>query len=108
MNGDALGQRCGLLLEDSRMKTLVALGLVSAGVAAFLCLPRREREQANTAAGHWITKRMEKMMARLPEGAPPKVIMSVLPRLREQNDQIIALLHEQNGLLREWQRTAGP
>ena len=33
--------------------------------------------------------------------APPKLIMSVLPKLQVQNDQIIALLREQNELLRE-------
>ena len=88
------------------MKALVALGLATAGVAAFLCLPREARGRVTTAAGHWITERMEHMMAILPEGAPPKIIKSILPRLREQNDQIIALLQEQNALLREWQRTA--
>ena len=46
-------------------------------------------------------QRMEHMMASLPEGSPPKLIMSVLPRLRDQNDQIITLLREQNELLRE-------
>ncbi len=86
------------------MKTLVALGLATAGVAGFLCFSRGARGRVATAAGHWITGRMEHMMASLPEGAPPKLVMSILPRLREQNDQIIALLQEQNGLLREWQR----
>jgi hypothetical protein len=49
---------------------------------------------------------MEHMMASLPEGSPPKLIMSVLPRLRDQNDQMIAMLREQNELLREHLRTA--
>jgi hypothetical protein len=44
---------------------------------------------------------MEHVMASLPESSPPKLVMSVLPRLREQNDQIIAMLQEQNALLRE-------
>jgi hypothetical protein len=49
---------------------------------------------------------MEQMMARLPDDAPPKLVMSILPRLRAQNDQIIALLQEQNGLLRKQQHPA--
>jgi hypothetical protein len=53
-----------------------------------------------------MLQRMERMMASLPEDAPPKLIMSVLPRLRDQNDQIIAMLREQNELLRERLRTA--
>jgi hypothetical protein len=47
-----------------------------------------------------MLQRMEKVMASLPEDAPPKLVMSVLPRLRDQNDRIIALLQEQNELLR--------
>jgi hypothetical protein len=53
-----------------------------------------------------MTKHMEQMMARLPDDAPPKLVMSILPRLRAQNDQIIALLQEQNGLLRKQQHPA--
>jgi hypothetical protein len=41
------------------------------------------------------------MMASLPEGDPPKLVMTVLPRLQDQNDQIIAMLREQNELLRQ-------
>ncbi len=40
------------------------------------------------------------MMDSLPEGAPPKLILSVLPKLQAQNEQIIAMLREQNELLR--------
>ena len=53
-----------------------------------------------------MTEGMEHMMASLPEGTPPKLVMSVLPKLQAQNDQIIAMLREQNELLREQQRTA--
>ncbi len=50
--------------------------------------------------GKWILDRMTRMMERMPENAPPKLIVSLLPRVREQNDQILALLREQNELLR--------
>jgi hypothetical protein len=43
---------------------------------------------------------MARMIERLPPDSPPKVVLSILPRLREQNDEIIALLREQNELLR--------
>lgn len=88
------------------MKTLVTLGLATAGIAAFLCLREESRERVGAPAKRWITGRLEHMMASLPENAPPKLVMSILPKLREQNDQIIALLREQNTLLRESQRTA--
>ena len=50
-----------------------------------------------------MMKHFERMMASLPEEAPPRLIMSILPKLQAQNDQIIALLREQNELLRERQ-----
>ena len=53
------------------------------------------------AVRQWMTKHMKHMIASLPEDAPPKLVMSILPKLREQNDQIIAMLQEQNELLRK-------
>lgn len=83
------------------MKKLVALGLVAlGGVIAFRYLPRAPHGRLADAVGRRIMRRMERMMASLPEDAPPKLVMSVLPRLRAQNDQIIAMLAEQNELLR--------
>lgn len=89
------------------MKTGTALALAAVGGAiAFRCLPRRSRDRLTSLAGHRMLKGMEHMMASLPEGAPPKLVMSILPKLKAQNDQIIAMLREQNELLREQQRTA--
>lgn len=51
---------------------------------------------------------MERMMERMPPDSPPKLVMSILPRLREQNDEIVALLREQNELLRRrWPEVTG-
>jgi hypothetical protein len=87
------------------MSRLITLGMATVGgVIAFQCLRREPRHRLTAAAGHWMTKHMKHMkhmMASLPEDAPPKLVMSILPRLREQNDQIIAMLQEQNELLRE-------
>ena len=87
------------------MRPLVALGVAAlGGVVAFRCLPRKSRRRLTAAMKHRMAKHMERMMARLPENAPPKLVVSILPRLKAQNDQIIALLREQNELLRERQR----
>jgi hypothetical protein len=88
------------------MTRLVTLGVATAGgVIAFRCLPRESRDRLSRALGDWITKRMVKHMGRmlesLPEGAPPKLVMSILPKLLAQNEQIIAMLREQNELLRQ-------
>ena len=89
------------------MKILVALGSAAlAGVIGFLCLPRKSRDRLTSTVRHWVTEGCEHMMASLPEGAPPKLVMSVLPKLQAQNDQIVAMLREQNELLREQQRNA--
>jgi hypothetical protein len=46
-----------------------------------------------------MVEHMGRMMASLPENAPPKLVMSILPKLQAQNEQIIAMLREQNELL---------
>ncbi len=89
------------------MKTLVAVGAVTLGaVIGFRCLARESYGHVGDVIGRRILKRMEHLMASLPEGAPPKLVMSVLPRLQAQNDQIIALLRDQNELLRKQLRVA--
>jgi len=50
-----------------------------------------------------MTQRMEHMLAGLPEESPPKLIMTILPQLRKQNEEIIAELRELNALLRDQQ-----
>ncbi len=44
---------------------------------------------------------MERCMELMPEDSPPKVMVSSLHRMQEQNEEILALLREQNDLLRE-------
>ena len=84
------------------MKPLIALGLAMAGgVIAYRSLPQAKRSHLTEAGRHRMAKRFEHMLASLPESALPKLIMSILPRLQAQNDQIIAMLGEQNKLLRE-------
>lgn len=84
------------------MRRPIALGAaVAGGVIAVRALSPGSRRRLTAAVSRRIRQRMEQMMANLPDDAPPKLVMAVLPRLREQNDQIIAMLREQNALLRE-------
>ena len=48
-----------------------------------------------------MRERMSSMMESLPEDSPPKVVVSGIRRMQEQNDELLALLREQNDLLRE-------
>ena len=45
-------------------------------------------------------------MARLPDNSPPKLVMTVLPQLREQNEEILEKLREQDAMLREYLQRA--
>ncbi len=84
------------------MNRLIAFGGVAVGaVIAFQYLPEELRHRLTAAMGHRMTNHMKRMMANLPDDAPPKLVMSILPKLRAQNDQIIALLQEQNELLKQ-------
>ncbi len=84
------------------MKALFACGVVALGaVIAYRYLPRESGSRLGDVVRRRVMNRMERMMASLPEGAPPKLVMTVLPRLQDQNDQIIAMLREQNELLRK-------
>jgi len=80
----------------------IALGAaIAGGVVAIALLSRSPRRRLGTAVRRRMLQRMEHLMAGLPEDSPPRLVMSVLPRLREQNDEIIAMLREQNELLRK-------
>jgi hypothetical protein len=83
------------------MNRPIAVGAaVLGGMIAFGLLAGAPRRRLTATLGRRMLQRMEHMVASLPEQSPPRLIMSVLPRLREQNDQIIAMLREQNELLR--------
>lgn len=87
------------------MKTLVVLAVATVGgVVAFRCLPRDLRDRVSSVLKHKVREGVEHMMADLPEGSPPKLVMSVLPKLQAQNERIIAMLSEQSKLLREQQQ----
>lgn len=85
----------------------IVLGVAAiAGAIAYRFLPRDWHARLTSALKHRMSAHMEQMMAGLPEGSPPKLVMSVLPKLQAQNDRIIAILEEQNELLKEQQHSS--
>lgn len=75
--------------------------VVIAGAAGFLGY--KFSRQPGPRVSHFTgmrNKMMKRMMASMPEDSPPKLVMSILPRLQAQNEEILALLKEQNDLLR--------
>lgn len=84
------------------MNRAAAVGVVVlASLVTLQVLSPERRHRLGIRVRRRMTRRMEHMMAGLPEGSPPKLIMSILPTLRKQNEEIIALLREQNSLLRD-------
>lgn len=84
------------------MNRIIILGAaVIGGALALNSLSTQPRRRLGSALSRRMLRHMERMMSSLPDSAPPKLVMSVLPQLRDQNDQIIAMLREQNALLRE-------
>jgi len=76
---------------------LLVLACAALVAGGFLLNNRRTRKNA---VGRMRRTMMERMIRAMPDNAPPKVISSVMPRLQEQNEEILALLKEQNELLR--------
>jgi hypothetical protein len=83
------------------MNRYITVGAAVIGGLIAFRLSEAPRRRLGAAISARILGHMEHMMTSLPQSSPPKLVMSVLPRLRDQNDQIIAMLQEQNALLRE-------
>ena len=79
-----------------RVLLLIAV-LVGGAIAVRRLLTAERREGLSRLPGTF----MERCMEQMPEDSPPKVMMSSLRRVGEQNEEILALLREQNDLLRE-------
>lgn len=92
---------------------LAVLGLAAAGgMMALRLAPVETRHRMTRAVGDWVNRKMldhmSRVMASLPEGAPPKLVMSVLPKLEAQHEEILALLRRQNELLQQQQKIGAP
>jgi hypothetical protein len=84
------------------MKGLLVLGaaVVGGAMAARRLMPSDEGTADGRSGTTMARGLLARMLDRLPPDSPPRLVTSILPRLREQNDEIIALLREQNELLR--------
>lgn len=87
------------------MKRLLLVSGILVGAVAYRVLSAKSR-QPNLSFAAKMRERMKshmsRMMQEMPENSPPRLVMSTLPRLAEQNEQILALLREQNALIRQF------
>ena len=81
------------------IKLLFRLAILGGLVYAVRTLLEDEGRRERLA--HLPAVAMERGMEMMPEDSPPKVMLASLRRLQEQSDQVLALLREQNELLRE-------
>jgi hypothetical protein len=85
-------------------RLLLVSGILVGGAVASRILSEKQGEPLSRFAANIrerLKSHMQRMMEEMPEDTPPRLVMSTLPRLAEQNDQILALLREQNALMRE-------
>lgn len=91
-----------------RMKKLFLVSGILAGAAAASRILSEDEDRPDHGPAARLKDRlrtgMERMLDGMPEGSPPRLIMSTLPSLKEQNEEILALLREQNALLRKIDR----
>jgi hypothetical protein len=83
---------------------MLVSGIVLGGAVAARIVSEKRHEPISRLAARMrerLTSHMGRMMEGMPEDSPPRLVMSTLPRLAEQNDQILELLQEQNALIRE-------
>ena len=79
----------------NKMLLLTPIALSGVFAARHLLTPDRRDSLSRLPA-----TMMQQCMEHMPEDFPPKVMTSGVRRLQSQNDEILALLREQNELLR--------
>ena len=85
------------------MRKLLLLMVAVVGAAALTrrLLPAERRAELRERLGEMPATMMERCMDSMPEDSPPKVMVSGIRRIEEQNDELISALREQNELLRK-------
>jgi hypothetical protein len=87
--------------QEGHMGKLLALAaVVGGGLIAGRRLLRPGRGEGRRGLKAVRQGIMARMLEGMPPDSPPKLVMSILPRLQQQNDEIISLLRAQNELLR--------
>ena len=72
-------------------RLLLVSGILVGGAVASRILSKKQRDPMTRLAAKMrerLKSHMGRMMEEMPEDSPPRLVMSTLPRLAEQNDQI--------------------
>lgn len=84
------------------MRKLPLLILAAIGAVAVLrrLVPSERRAGLRDRLAEMPATMMERCMDAMPEDSPPRVMVSGIRRIEEQNDELISAVREQNALLR--------
>ena len=85
------------------MRKLLFMVAVGIGIVALLrrTLPAEQRARWQENLSGVPVTMMDHCMKMMPEDSPPKVMMSTMRRIEEQNDKLATLIRAQNKLLRK-------
>lgn len=70
-------------------------------------LPSKRRETVDRVRARMrerVADGMEHLMDAMPDDSPPKLVVTTLPKLRQQSDEMLQLLKEQNERIRALER----
>ena len=85
------------------MRKLLFIVVVAIGIVALLrrALPAEQRVRWQENISGVPGAMMERGVGMIPEDSPPRVMMSTMRRIEEQNDKLATLSRTQNKLLRK-------
>jgi hypothetical protein len=85
------------------MKELLFVAAIALGTAVAVrrLVPPGRRTQLRESLVGMPATMMERCMESMPEDSPPKVMISAMRRFEQQNDELLALVREQNKLMRK-------
>ncbi len=85
------------------MRKLLLIAVVGIGIVALLrrALPADQRVRLQENLSGVPGGMMDHCMKMMPEDSPPKVMMSTMRRIEEQNDKLARAIRAQNKLLRK-------
>jgi hypothetical protein len=84
-----------------RKLPLLILAAIGAAFVVRRLIPSERRAELRERLSEMPATMMERCMDAMPEDSPPRVMVSGIRRIEEQNDELISALREQNELLRK-------
>ncbi len=102
-----------MLLAGMAMTAMTGLAIGTAVVGAIVgtialrrALPAERRAQIRKDVSHISSSTLAKVKEHMPDQFAPMTIPSSIRRLQDQNEELLALIRDQNEMLREYHQSA--